>query len=225
MNRPTMRLGFSARHGFWIVMAALLGGAAFPPIGLWSLSLVSTALFLRLLRDRTSREALNLGIIYGVVYGLGTMYWFFGVFKPVMVIPLIGLMGAYFGLLAALIGLTRGRAPFVRAVLVGMFAVAIEWLRGDAWYLRFPWYTVPHALATWPPCVACVRWIGVYGLTFVIWLIAAWGACSRPAYWTAFLLLPLCALLLSPSGRADRKALLIQAEETVHLESLLSKVP
>src|SRR5919197_574313 len=64
-----------------------------------------------------------------------------------MAVPLIALMAGYFGLFATLFGLTRQRPPLYRAALIDLFAVAVEWLRGDACYLRFPWYTVPHALA------------------------------------------------------------------------------
>ena len=129
-----------------IVAAGLLEAAAFPPLGL-SLALVSTALLLYVLRDADPLAARNLGLTYGLVYSLGTMYWLFALFGP-RAIALVGLMAAYFGLLAALVALTRGINPWARAALVAVFAVAVEWLRGDAWYLRFPWYT-PRT--RWPP--------------------------------------------------------------------------
>ena len=95
---------------------------------------------------------------HGVVYALGTMYWFFGVFAG-SAIPLLALMAGYFGLLGLCIGMTRGQSTWVRAATVALFAVGIEWVRGDCWYLCFPWYTAPHALAASPPWIAgCVGW-------------------------------------------------------------------
>jgi apolipoprotein N-acyltransferase len=98
-------------------------------------------------------------------------------------------------------------------VLAGLFAVGIEWLRGDAWYLRFPWYTVPHALAQQPAWIAPVRWLGTYGFSFSIWFLAAWGAFHDARIWLAFVLLPLCAFLLPEVGPANQSALLIQPSE------------
>src|SRR5262249_1602248 len=112
----------------------------------------------------------------------------------------------------------------VRALLTGMFAVGIEWLRGDAWYLRFPWYTVPHALAQAPIWIAPVRWIGTYGLSFAIWIIAALGAFYRPWVWCTYALLPACALLLPAFEHPNRQALLLQIEDHAGIERLIPKV-
>jgi apolipoprotein N-acyltransferase len=216
-----MTIGVTARDGVIAVAAGLLMAASFPPLGLWPLAFVGVALFLWQLRDHEGEIALNLGLVFGVVYGLGTMYWLFSVFAVgdhaaegcMLTIGLIALFGFYIGLLAILTGMTRGHSVLVRALLVGMFAAGIEWLRGDAWYLRFPWYTMPHALAQSAPWIAPVRWIGTYGLSFVIWMIAALGAFGRPWYWLAFLLLPACSLLLPSFDPPDHKALLLQTEE------------
>jgi hypothetical protein len=137
----------------------LVGAAAFPPVDLGPPVLVSVSLFLFLLRNQDTQTARNLGLVDGLSFALGTMYWMFAIFKLVA-IPLVAIMAAYFGILATLVALTRGRPPLVRAALAAMFAVAIDWLRGDAWYLRFPWYTPAHALASVPAWIASARWIG-----------------------------------------------------------------
>jgi apolipoprotein N-acyltransferase len=219
-----LRVGVSLREGIVTTVAGLLGAAAFPPLGLWPLVLVSIWLLLFLLRDRTAAEARSLGLLYGGVYGLGTMYWFFGIFG-FYAISLIALMAFYFGLLATLIGMTRNHPPLVRAALVALFAVAVEWLRGDAWYLRFPWYTAPHALVAAPAWIAPTRWIGTYGLSYVIWWIAAASALGRLRYALAFLLIPACSLLLPPVEPPNQTALLVQAEEPFAIESLIANVP
>lgn len=180
-------------------------------------------LFLWLIRDKDSGEARNLGVIYGFVYGLGTMHWFFDLFG-VFAISLVGLLGGYLAVLATLVGWTRGQRPVVRALLVAVFAVGIEWLRGDAWYLRFPWYTVPHALAQAPVCIAGARWVGVYGLSFLIWLVAAWGAFGRRWIWAGFALLPAFALTLPNVDPPDRRALLLQAEGDGGADALIPRV-
>jgi apolipoprotein N-acyltransferase len=220
----SLRVGISSRDALWTAIAALAGAAAFPPISFWPLSLVSIAVFIWLLRGKNSSEARAVGLVYGAVYGLGTMYWLFGIFG-FLAVSFVGLMAGYFGILATLIGMTKDRSLFVRVLLVGVFAVAIEWLRGDAWYLRFPWYTVPHALVASPMWTAPVRWIGTYGLSFVLWSVAALGAFGRPRYWLGFCLVPASWLLLPPVQPPDRMALLMQVEESYLVESLIKDAP
>jgi apolipoprotein N-acyltransferase len=207
-----------------VLLAAILGAAAFPPLGIWPLSIVSVSWLLYQLRHRTTAEARQIGLLYGLFYGLGTMYWMFGIFG-VVATSFVALMAAYFGILGTLIGMTRDRSAWARCALSGLFAVAIGWLSGDAWYLRFPWYTVPHALAQSPAWIALAHWLGVYGLAYVIWLIASAGALVGPRWWLAFLVLPGFAWLLPPVTSPDRTAILIQAEDSARLESLIAQLP
>jgi apolipoprotein N-acyltransferase len=217
-------LGFPARSGAVLIAAGLIGAAAFPPLGLWPLTLVSTAIFLRVLRDQDTLAGRNLGLVYGLTYGLGTMYWLFSLFGP-RAPALVGLMAAYFGLLATLIALSRGSNPWLRAAVVAVFAVAVEWLRGDAWYLRFPWYTPPHALAQSPAWISSVRWIGVYGLSALIWFLAAGGAFRHSAIWFAALFLPAGSLLLPAFAPPDLRVLLVQAEGDGAVQAVIPTVP
>lgn len=221
---PALPLGVSPRLGGLAILAGLVGAAAFPPIGLWPLSLVSTAALLWLIRDQDAANARNLGLAYGIAYGFGTMYWLFALFGSTA-IALVGLMAAYFGLFATLVGLTRGYPPLARAVLVAVFAAGVEWLRGDAWYLRFPWYTPPHALALSPAWIAPARWLGTYGLSGVVWFVAAAGAFRHPAFWLGVLLLPAGRLLLGDVAAPDRRVLLVQAEGDAAVEFVIPKIP
>jgi apolipoprotein N-acyltransferase len=215
-------LGVTPRQGALALAAGLSGAAAFWPVSLWPLMLVSLAVLLRLIRDLDVRTARNVGLVYGLAFAAGTMHWMFLIFGA-LAVPLLAIMAAYFGLFATLFALTRGLSVPARVCLAALFAVGVEWLRGDAWYLRFPWYTPPHALAAWPPMIAAARWLGVYGLSFVIWLVAAAGA-FRPRAYAAFLLLPACWLLLGSEGEPDRRALLLQVENGT-VERLIAETP
>ncbi len=214
----------SPRDAFLMIGAGLLGALSFPPVGLWPLAIVSVCLCLRLLQDKRPGAAFPLGLLYGVVYALGTMYWFFGIFN-LLAVSLIGLAAFYFGLLAALVGMTRGYNVYVRALLVGIFAAGVEWLRGDARYLRFPWYTLPHALAQAPMMIAPVRWLGASGFTIVLWAIAAAGAFAHYRLWGLFALVPACAFLLPNVLPPTYKALLVQGESTDDIEKVLAESP
>jgi apolipoprotein N-acyltransferase len=169
-------------------------------------------------------EAGKFGLVYGLTYGFGTLYWLFGIFG-ISSMVLISIFAAYYGLLGWLIGLTRGQPPLPRAALIALFAVGIDWLRGDAWYLRFPWYTLPHALAQEPRWIALARWTGTYGLAFVVWFIAGSGAFVHRYAWAAFLLLPGASLLLPAFEPPDRRALLVQVEGPGLVEGLVPQAP
>ncbi len=215
-------LGIAPRQGILALVSGLMGAAAFWPISLWPLMLVSLALLLRLLRDQDAQAARNIGLVYGLTFAAGTMHWMFLIFG-ILAVPLLAIMAAYFGLLATLFALTRSFNVPTRVCLAALFAVAVEWLRGDAWYLRFPWYTPPHALASTPPMVAGARWLGTYGLSFAIWIIAAAGA-FRPLAYTGFLVLPAFWFLLPDEGVPDRRAVLVQTE-VGNIEQVLALIP
>src|SRR5262249_18333001 len=105
MNAPPV--GVTLRQGVLTLTAGLLGAAAFWPLSLWPLMLISIALFLRLLRDQDTQTARNIGLLYGLVFAAGTMHWMFRIFGG-LAIPLVAIMAAYYGLLAALFAMTHG---------------------------------------------------------------------------------------------------------------------
>ena len=223
MNLPSLPLGVSPRQGALALIIGGLGAAAFPPIDFFPLIFASIALFILLIRNHEPQTARNLGLLYGLAFALGTMYWLFAIFKT-MAIPLVAIMAGYFGILATLIAMTRSHGPLVRAGLVAMIAIGIEWLRGDAWYLRFPWFTPPHALALAPTWIAPVHWLGTYGFSYAIWFIASLGAFWRMSIWAAFLVIPVTSLLLPHIDAPDRRALLIQSE-VEPVELWIARVP
>lgn len=186
--------------------------------------LVSIGLFLYLLRDLPKRTACNLGFVYGLTFGLGTMYWLFVVF-PLQAFPLICLMAMYFALLSFVVASTKNCRPVLRAIVTAIAAIGIEWLRGDAWYLRFPWYTPPHALACEPVLIGSARWLGTYGLSLAVWFFVAWGICGRRWYWLGLPILLACGWLLPSFSAPDQKALLIQAEGEEAMEEVTRQIP
>jgi hypothetical protein len=214
-------LGVSPRQALLALGGGLLAAASFWPLTLWPLMLVSVALLLGLLRDADAQAGRYLGLLYGIALAGGTMYWMFWIFG-IFALPLLALMAAYFAVLGMLVALTRGMGAPARIALAALFATAVEWLRGDAWYLRFPWYTPAHALAAVPAWLAPARFLGAYGLSLVVWAIAAAGAFVGPRASPLFLLLPACWLLLPPEGEPDRRALLLQTEQFEGVDQLIA---
>jgi apolipoprotein N-acyltransferase len=102
----SLALGVTPRQGAMALAAGLLGAAAFWPLSLWPLMFVSLAFFLRLLRDQDVQAARHIGLVYGLAFAAGTMYWLFRIFGG-LAVPLLVIMAAYFGLFATLFALTR----------------------------------------------------------------------------------------------------------------------
>ncbi len=211
MMRPTVTFGAGGGRALAVVLAGFLGAASFAPLDLFPSLLVSSSLFLWILRDRDTREARNLGLLYGLALGLSSMHWLASIFG-LPFLSLVAVFAVYFGLAGHLVGLTRRFPPGVRAVAAAVFIMGIEWFRGEGPVLPFPWYTPAHALAPSPDWIAAARWTGSYGLSLIIWWIAALGAFSRPAAWLLFALLPLSSFVLPEIPAPDRRALLVQAE-------------
>ena len=122
---PSLRVGVTLRDGLFAGVLGLVGAAAFPPLGLWPLSLVAVAGLLWLLRGHDVEAAMNLGLLYGLAYGLGTIWWFALIFGP-MIVGLLALFGIYFGILGMLIGMTKGRSPLARALFHSNFLVLLR---------------------------------------------------------------------------------------------------
>src|SRR5438876_594111 len=118
-------LGVVPRQAVLACVAGLLGAAPFAPLPLWPALFISLPLFLRLLRDENVQTARNLGLLYGMTFAAGTMWWMFKIFG-VFAFSLLVLMAAYFGLLATLIALTRDLKTPARVALVALLAVAVE---------------------------------------------------------------------------------------------------
>ena len=154
-------LGITPRQGSLAMAAGLIGAAAFWPVALWPLMLSSVCIFLRLLRDHDAITARNIGLVYGIAFAAGTMYWMFLIFGA-LAVPLVAIMAAYFGLLGTLVALSRGFSILVRIGLIAVFAVAVEWLRGDAWY-QIRWRAHHHKRSF---CVylrdMLYSWVNVY---------------------------------------------------------------
>src|SRR5262245_5892088 len=107
-------IGVSVQDGAGCLLAGAAGAAAFPPIGLWPLALLSLYLFLKTLGDKPPADARAIGLCYGFIFGLGTMYWLFGLFGP-SALALVFIMAGYFAILGTAIGTTRAASAGVRA--------------------------------------------------------------------------------------------------------------
>ena len=203
------------------LLAGALAAMALPPIGAFPAVLLAWALFLRALAK--DERGWRIGFAFGVTAAFGSAPWILLIFGPVGV-PLLLYLGGYAAVFGGLTTAARRFGPWGQALAAAVFAVGLEWLRAEPQPLRFPWFAPAHALAAWAPAISSVRFLGVYGLSFVITLIAALGAFRHPALWLAFLLLPLPYHLPREADGAPGKVLLIQAEGDCAVEDVVATI-
>jgi apolipoprotein N-acyltransferase len=131
-----------------LVAAALTGlvaAAAFPPLAVWPLAILSLAAFVLLLRDQGWRRGALLGLVHGLGFFLPLLHWS-GVYVGVLPWVLLALSQAVF------LALYGGCAPAVwrlpgAPVWLAALWVAVEASRSRVPFGGFPWGRLAFASA------------------------------------------------------------------------------
>jgi apolipoprotein N-acyltransferase len=184
------------RVAFPLLLVSLLAGAAavagFAPFGLWPLPVLSLAVLFGLLSRTPSRRA---GFVIGFVWGLG--FFIAGVSWVFVSLSVYGGMAAWLAALAtflfcALLALfpaaagalqARWRIPPTQRLLLMMPLAwgVTEWVRG--WlFTGFPWLAMGYSQVPASPLAGYAPLVGVYGVSFLLALIAAllaWSVTTR----------------------------------------------
>jgi apolipoprotein N-acyltransferase len=169
------------------LLASLLAGAlavtGFAPLNIWPVPLLSLAVLFGFLARTASVRA---GFLIGLAWGLG--FFISGVSWVFISLSVYGNMPAWLaaiatflfcGLLAlfpALVGALQARArlsPSLRLlVLIPLIWGITEWIRG--WlFTGFPWLLMGYSQVPASPLAGYAPLLGVYGVSFLLVLIAA----------------------------------------------------
>jgi apolipoprotein N-acyltransferase len=179
--------------------------AAFAPLNLWALALLSPAVLMWLWQDATPREAARLGFLFmAATFAAGT-YWLYvsiHVFgrAPLWVafflmLGLVAIMGLYQAALGYAAARFLPRSGWARWLLgVPAAWLLLEWWRG--WFLSgFSWLSLGYS-QTDTPLGAFAPLIGVYGLSALL-LVGA-GALTAIALGSARTRIIAAAVLFVP---------------------------
>lgn len=187
---------------------ALLSGAllvvSFPKFGSPAFAWIALAPLLVAVAIASARPALRtfgLGILTGIVYFGGTLYWVvtvmetYGGLAPWLAVPIAGLLSAYLalyvGLFAWLVRFAVRRAGVAGVWLAPLFWMATEWLRATIGG-GFPWVLLGTSQAAVLPVVQLASVAGVYGLSGLIVLVSTAAAAvtlsRRPVHRTGAVL-------------------------------------
>lgn len=199
-----------------LAAAALISAAlmwlAFPPVNLGFLVLIAPVPLLWALRRATTRrEAVLVGLIYGVAF-FGSMLWWIFTLGAVAWFPLVGVMALYTLGYALLMYIVRLWSPLLWwAVAVGGWAL-FEFVR-SRWPLGgFPWGAAGFPIGTIPGARGAAQWIGptgwgvlVVGFAASLVLLAEEEADRRPleAMVAIIVILSTLGLVLSPQAEGQ----------------------
>ena len=187
-----------------LIASALAFALAFPPLGhSWILLGVWPA-FLIALRGLRPSFARGAGFLWGLVaFGAGVS-WFWNIFEA-RCIPLFAILAIFPALFAGLLAWAekKGVSGAHFAVFAAIAWSALEFVRGEIFWLKFPWLTFGTSMD--PSFLHPL--IGTYGVGFCLTLalsLAVHGSGkTRVVAWTASILVVIASLLPRPSSRDD----------------------
>jgi len=160
---------------------ALFGGVllvlSFPTFDLFPLAWLALAPLLVVLYDMPKKEAFRAGLLFGLVYFFGTVYWiyhsihYYGSISLIPSIAIVFLLSLYLSLYTAafcslysmIIRKTDLPALFVAPVLW----TALELLRSYA-LSGFPWSSLGYSQYRFVVFIQSADIIGVYGISFLV---------------------------------------------------------
>lgn len=173
------------------IILAFLAGAltvlGFAPFYLFPVPLVTLALLFYFWRKSVKPfNAAVLGFSFGMgMFGAGVTWIYVSLHDfgdmpmPLAVFSLI-LLCAYLSLFPALTGWisvkSRTVAPTLWPWMVASMWMLSEWLRGTL-FTGFPWLAVGYAQAPYSPLSGFAPIVGVYGISLLLVLSAAWLSC------------------------------------------------
>ncbi|HWR77149.1 MAG TPA: apolipoprotein N-acyltransferase [Thiobacillus sp.] len=190
------------RASFPLLLISLVAGAlavaGFAPFGLWPLPVLSLALLFGLLaRTPSVRAGFLIGLVWGLGFFIAGVSWVFvslsvyggmaawlAVFATFLFCAVLALFPALVGALQAYPkGHKRWQvSPTLRLLLVIPLAWGVtEWVRG--WlFTGFPWLVMGYSQVPASPLAGYAPLVGVYGVSFLLALIAAllaWSVTTR----------------------------------------------
>lgn len=167
----------------WAAGLGALSVLGFAPFAWFPVPIITLALLFHLWQRSTSaRGAAWLGFCFGLGFFLAGVSWVYvslhdvgGMAAPIALIATL-LFCAYLALFPALAGYLYRRlasADFLRnTLLFGGIWMLTEWLRG--WFFTgFPWLAIGYAQTPPSPLAGYAAVFGVYGIGFLVALIAA----------------------------------------------------
>ncbi len=162
------------------VASGILLVLIFPPFNLEVVAWVYLIPLLYAIKEKTSLESLFLGLIQGLVFFLGLLYWIFfaantyGKLHPLLsilvLLLLVSYLSLYQGIFTFFITSAEKKAGFKPIVTAPFLGVSLEYLRSFL-LSGFPWESLGYSQFLTLPIIQIADITGVYGISFLIILV------------------------------------------------------
>lgn len=155
----------------------------FPTVDLFLIAWIALIPFLLSLYNKSPKEAFKTGIIFGIPYFFGTLYWIYhsinhyGGFSFIASIAIVVLLclylSLYTGIFAFLFSITIRKTRLPALLIAPVFWVVLEFLRSYI-FTGFPWSSIGYSQYKFLTVIQIADITGIYGVSFLV--IAVNGA-------------------------------------------------
>ena len=160
------------------IISGIMLVLAFPPFDLYLFAWIALVPLLIALWDKNARVSFLVGVITGLVYFLGTIYWvfhsmyFYGyIAAPLSALILLLLclyLALYTGLFSVLFNFISGRSRLPALVIVPFLWVTLDMMRTYVPILGFPWSSLGYSQYKFLPLIQIADITGIYGISFLV---------------------------------------------------------
>lgn len=159
------------------ITSGILITLGFPLFNLYPLAWVSLVPLLISLRDKGIKDSFRLGILTGMTYYLGTIYWvyhsmyvygYLPLYVSILILLLLCLyLSVYVGLFSMIFNYISGRSEIPAMLTAPVIWVTMEYIRTYA-LTGYPWALIGYTQYTFLPVIQIADMTGVYGVSFLI---------------------------------------------------------
>ena len=149
----------------------------YPTIDLFLIAWIALIPFLLSLYDKCPKEAFKAGMVLGVPYFIGTLYWIYhsinrygGVSLPssiAIVILLCLYLSLYPGIFAFLFSVAIKKTKLPALLIAPVFWVVLEFLRSYL-FTGFPWSSIGYTQYKFVTVIQIADITGIYGVSFLV---------------------------------------------------------
>ncbi len=149
----------------------------FPTFNLFYLAWIVIVPFLCSLYDKELKKAFVIGIVFGLPYFFGTLYWIYHsinhyggvplIVSIIIVILLCIYLSLYTGLFASLFSMTIKKTKLPAVLLAPVLWVVLEFLRSYI-FTGFPWSSIGYTQYKFLTMIQISDITGIYGVSFLV---------------------------------------------------------
>ena len=163
-------------YGF-ALLSGLLLIVCFPPVDLFYVAWIALVPFFLSLYEKSTKQAFRAGILFGIPYFFGTLYWIYHsinhygnlpfVASISIVILLCCFLSLYSGIFAVLFITTLRKTKLPALLIAPVFWVVLEFVR--SYFLTgFPWSSIGYSQAKFLTMIQIADITGIYGVSFLV---------------------------------------------------------